>query len=160
MEQNIYTGFHAVEERIKRASEEKSEEQLHLYYSKPGPRVKKIIAFAKGESQQAAKQTVITCEETDDETLDKLVASLPQQARDHRGVVLVVTGEKPRAQNSVQLEQWLTVAPEKATVIVLDSVTDPHNVGAILGSCDQFGANLLIVPEKRRASDISDNDRS
>ena len=150
MEQNIYTGFHAVEERIKRAAEEKASAQLHLYYSKPGPRVKKIISLAK--------EALITCEETDDEALDKLVASLPQQARDHRGVVLSVTGEKPRAQNSVQLEQWLTVAPEKATVIVLDSVTDPHNVGAILRSCDQFGANLLIVPEKRSASDISDND--
>jgi len=150
MEQNIYTGFHAVEERVKRASEEQSDAQLRLYYSKPGPRVKKIISFAQKAS--------IDCEETDDETLDKLVSTLPLQARDHRGVVLTVAGENPRAQNSVQLEQWLTTISEKSTVIVLDSVTDPHNVGAILRSCDQFGANLLIVPEKRSASNIAEND--
>lgn len=150
MEQNIYTGFHAVEERVRHAAEEKNGAELHLYYSKPGPRIKKILSFAKDAE--------IQCEETDDESLDRLVTSLPEIARDHRGVVLTVTGEKPRAQNSVELDQWLTSVPEKATVIVLDSVTDPHNVGAILRSCDQFGANLLIVPEKRSASDISEND--
>src|SRR5574344_2818119 len=150
MSENLYTGFHAVEERIRHAAEDKTGSVLHLFYSQPGPRVKKIISLAK--------QADIVCEETDTPTLDKLVSSLPEQARDHRGVVLSVAGEKPRAQNSVELDQWITTCPEKATVIVLDSVTDPHNVGAILRSCDQFGANLLVVPEKRSASEITDNE--
>ena len=150
MSENLYTGFHAVEERIRHAAEEQTSINMHLYYSTPGPRVKKILSFAKLAN--------IVSEQTDDATLDKLVSSLPEQARDHRGVVLSVTGEKPRAQNSVELDQWLKTCPDKATVIVLDSVTDPHNVGAILRSCDQFGANLLIVPEKRSASDIADNE--
>ena len=151
MAQNIYTGFHAVEERVRRYGDEKIHSSTpSLFYSKPGPRIKKIIA--------AAKEAGIECNLTDDKTLDSMVASLPVQARDHRGIVLTVEGEKEKARNLVELDQWLKECPENATVIILDSVTDPHNVGAILRSCDQFGASLLIVPERRSSSDIQDND--
>ena len=86
MAQNIYTGFHAVEERVRRSVEEKSCDKCHIFYSKPGPRIKKIISLAK--------QSSIVCEETDDRTLDQMVMQLPVQARDHRGIILTVEGEK------------------------------------------------------------------
>ncbi|HBG66620.1 MAG TPA: 23S rRNA (guanosine(2251)-2'-O)-methyltransferase RlmB [Treponema sp.] len=150
MPENIYTGFHAVEERVRRFAEaSKQEESLALFYAKPGPRIKKIISLAK--------EAGIPVELCDERALDTMVRGLPQEARDHRGIVLRARGEAERPQNYVQLDQWLSVCPESATVILLDSVTDPHNVGAILRSCDQFAAQLLIVPERRGASDIQDN---
>ena len=36
-----------------------------------------------------------------------------------------------------------------ALVLILDGITDPHNLGAVLRSADQFGVDLVIIPERR-----------
>ncbi len=38
------------------------------------------------------------------------------------------------------------------TVLVLDGITDVHNLGAILRSSDQFNVDLVILPNRRSAS--------
>ena len=46
-----------------------------------------------------------------------------------------------------------TSKKENSIVVILDSITDPHNVGAIIRSCDQFGVDLVVLPERRGASE-------
>jgi len=152
MSNRIITGFHAVEERVRRAAEEGKAKGLSLSYSKIGPRVKKIL--------ELAKKANIPANSVDGKTLDSLVQSLPETARDHRGIVLTVTGESSEAQNKVDFDQWILAAKGevKKTVLILDSITDPHNVGAILRSCDQFGADLVVMPQRRGANDFEDNE--
>ena len=150
MAENLYTGFHAVEERLRECSSNpKSSKNITIYYSNPGPRVKKILSLAKSIS--------IPCMEVSTEELDKKAASLPETARDHRGIILCAFEKKKKSQNLVDFDQWLKDCPEHATVILLDSVTDPHNVGAIIRSCDQFGASLMVLPERRSASNVQEN---
>lgn len=149
MAENIYTGFHAVEERIREYKEHPAGSKLTVEYSKPGPRIKKIL--------ELASKANVECRQVSDRDLDSSVAGLPETVRNHRGIILRVSGEKAISQNVVQLDQWLSACPEQATVVILDSVTDPHNVGAIIRSCDQFGASLLILPERRSASDVQEN---
>lgn len=155
MAERLYTGFHAVEERVRSVQEKAKENSgMRIFYSKPGPRIKKILA--------AAQKAGISFVQCDSEKLDAMVRVLPPLARDHRGIVLCVSGEAPQAGNMVDFEQWVSaVDPEekgRKTVVLLDSVTDPHNVGAIIRSADQFGASLVIIPEHRGQSQVSENE--
>lgn len=63
----------------------------------------------------------------------------------HQGVVIEV-----EPLEEIWLGDLLVEAPERATLLVLDQVTDPHNVGAILRSAAAFGA-IGIVTQDRHA---------
>jgi len=75
---------------------------------------------------------------TDDKTLETLV---PKGAV-HQGVVLETTSLA-----EIGLEDLVKDFSEDACVVLLDQVTDPQNLGAILRSCAAFGADALIVPD-------------
>ena len=156
----IITGFHAIDEKIK--SLEKNSKAI-LFYNKPGPRVKKIIAFA--QSLCESKNALIECRQVEVHELEKLVSTLPELARDHRGVVLQLSGNQKDETNLVEfsdlkihLKNRISSKTEnqKSVVVILDSITDPHNVGAIIRSCDQFGADLVVLPARRGASTDSE----
>ena len=63
----------------------------------------------------------------------------------HQGVVIEV-----EPLEDIWLGDLLAEAPERAVLLVLDQVTDPHNVGAILRSAAAFGA-LGIVTQDRHS---------
>ncbi|AEF85979.1 RNA methyltransferase, TrmH family, group 3 [Treponema primitia ZAS-2] len=125
------TGFHAIEERIKSGGGAGP-----LLVAKAGPRAREIVDLAVDRKIQVNR--VGTHE------LDRL-------APDHRGIALYT--EDVGAGNEASLEGFLTGLGEQkdALVVVLDEITDPHNYGAILRSCDQFGADLVITRHRRIA---------
>ena len=143
----IITGFHAVEEMMRSAKCTADGAKPHIEYAKPGPRIKKIL--------EDAKKRNIPAKETTMAELDRLTAELSETAQDHRGIVLIIEGGQQAVQNFVQFEQTVAEISKKdnATVVLLDSVTDPHNVGAIIRSCDQFGADLVVIPERHSATE-------
>jgi 23S rRNA (guanosine2251-2'-O)-methyltransferase len=81
---------------------------------------------------------------------DELQRLLPPSAV-HQGMALVAKPLKPLGIEDV-IEGLGSRAD--AVVVVLDQVTDPHNIGAVLRSAAAFGAAALIVPD-RNAPDIS-----
>lgn len=146
----VITGFHSIEEKVRAIIKSQNSNGVTISYSKPGPRVKKILA--------AAKEANIKVQEVDNKTLDSMVADLDEALQDHRGIVMILSGESKQTANIVNFDDWIKTAPQKASVLVLDKVTDPHNVGAIIRSCDQFGASLVVLPEHNSANDIEGNE--
>jgi len=75
---------------------------------------------------------------------DQLHDLLPENAI-HQGIAIL-----PQSLPGLHLEDLLQIIgeDEKANVAVLDQVTDPHNVGAILRSAAAFGISALIVPDR------------
>ena len=61
----------------------------------------------------------------------------------HQGVVIEV-----EPLEDMWLDDVLADAPDKATLLVLDQVTDPHNVGAILRSAAAFGAVGIVTQDR------------
>ncbi len=148
---SIITGFHAIEEKIKRADAEQAK-KMRIFVSKQGPRAKKIV--------EKAKEAGIFVENADKKTLDSLVLTLPESVRDHRGIVLELEIEQSKSKNATDFDRWLLESEnaEKATVLILDEITDVHNIGAILRSCDQFGVDLALLPERKSIGNIFGNE--
>jgi len=63
----------------------------------------------------------------------------------HQGVVARVTGEA----RHVSLDDLLDTLTEPPLLLVLDGVTDPHNLGACLRVADAVGAHAVIAPKDR-----------
>jgi 23S rRNA (guanosine2251-2'-O)-methyltransferase len=93
---------------------------------------------AAGFMQFPPEMTVLMAEAPD---LGRMV---PHDAP-HQGVVIEV-----EPLEEIWLGDVLAEAPEKAILLVLDQVTDPHNVGAILRSAAAFGV-IGIVTQDRHA---------
>jgi 23S rRNA (guanosine2251-2'-O)-methyltransferase len=126
------TGFHAIEERIK-----SGKTAGPLLAAKAGPRARELIALAVEQK--------IRVDRTGTHELDRL-------APDHRGIVLLVE-ESGGPEDDLTLEGFLAGLGDRpgALVAVLDEITDPHNYGAILRSCDQFGVDLVLTRNRRIA---------
>ncbi|MDR2730009.1 MAG: 23S rRNA (guanosine(2251)-2'-O)-methyltransferase RlmB [Treponema sp.] len=124
------TGFHAIEERIKYGG------CGPLLLAKAGPRARELVTLAVNSKVRVDR--VGTFE------LDKL-------APDNRGIALQVEDAGNSA--DISLEDFITSLGDKkdALVLILDEITDPHNYGAILRSCDQFGADLVLNRNRRSA---------
>jgi len=71
------------------------------------------------------------------------------EGQSHQGIALAVPPyEYP------DLEELVEASWEKTTpplFVALDSVTDPHNLGAVIRSAAAFGADGVIVPARRAA---------
>ncbi len=78
-------------------------------------------------------------------TLDK--ARMDERfGANHQGIAAVVDDYQ-----TIPLKKALE-KPGSKLFVMLDSVEDPHNLGAVIRSVDAFGASGVIIPSRRSAS--------
>ena len=130
------TGFHAIEERIKSGRPCGA-----LLVAKPGPRARELTVLANERKIRLNKVGT---------------ADLDRLAPDHRGIALEV--DEGNGETVTSLEEFFESIGKESEdgrkdvlVAVLDEITDPHNYGAILRSCDQFSVDLVITRHRRIA---------
>lgn len=68
----------------------------------------------------------------------------------HQGVVAWAEPAKPLKEH--MLEQLLDGLEEPPFLLILDTVQDPHNLGACMRSADAAGVHAVIVPKDKAAS--------
>lgn len=71
------------------------------------------------------------------------IADLLPPGAVHQGVAMLTKPLSPPA-----LEEAAARAEEDAIILILDQVTDPHNVGALLRSAAVFGVSFVVVPDR------------
>lgn len=130
MKSKMIFGFHAVTARIRH--EASTVEEIYVDASRHDRRM--------GELLRAAKEANVRIIQTDDQRLDAMVGT-----RRHQGVV-AAAGELSLARN---LDELLDAIVGPPLLLLLDGVTDPHNLGACLRVADGAGAHAVIAPKDR-----------
>lgn len=128
MSAKILFGFHAVTVRLKTAPQ--SIVELHVEAERRDQRMRQFVERAK----EAGARLI----ESDNERLHKLCGT-----HRHQGVVAKVL-PVPAAKS---LDDLLDAVEGPPLLLVLDGVTDPHNLGACLRVADGAGAHAVIAPK-------------
>lgn len=131
--EKIY-GLHAVEALLRHHP--KRVKQVWLAEGRGDPRVQVLIELAA-----LARVSVGQCERRE---MDAWVEGV------HQGVVADVSPSQ--VWGEAMLDELLDRAEVPPLLLVLDGVTDPHNLGACLRTADAAGALAVIVPKDKSAT--------
>lgn len=96
--------------------------------------IKKILAMAK------EKKVII--QEVDRHKLDEM-----SESHAHQGVIAITSDYR-----YYDLDEILEIPKERGEdpfFIILDGITDPHNLGSIIRTADAVGAHAVIIPKRR-----------
>ena len=132
----ILAGFHAVMARLRHAPQ--TILTLHIDAGRQDKRIQSLhdIAAAAGVTIQRDNAT----------QLDTLSGGVR-----HQGVVAKAQ-TLTLAVDIDEVLDWLEDTGEPALLLVLDGVTDPHNLGACLRTADAAGVHAVIAPRDRSAT--------
>lgn len=132
-------GLHAVSELLRQHPQDVLE--LLLLQGRDDKRVNEVKSLASAAGVQ--------WQELERRDLDRRLRNLPSGAV-HQGVIaLVRLGGQILDERA--LDALLDGLTGPALLLVLDEVTDPHNLGACLRTADAAGVDAVIVPKDRSA---------
>lgn len=128
----LIVGIHAVRSALKHGTERI--DSLWFDASRKDRRLRQLLddARAAGIKPQATEKA----------TLDRMTAEA-----NHQGIV--AHGELPTSLGEAALDDLLVQLDAPPLLLVLDGITDPHNLGACLRSADGAGVHAVVAPRDR-----------
>ncbi|MGL4386694.1 23S rRNA (guanosine(2251)-2'-O)-methyltransferase RlmB [Snodgrassella alvi] len=130
--QRLIIGFHAVNARL--WQNPSSIIELYVLEGKHDARMRDVINKAEAENVR-----IISVDQARLDTLSK-------HAR-HQGVVGFIDASKQH----IDIEDVLDNLNEPPLLLILDGITDPHNLGACLRVADVMGVHAVIAPKDKSA---------
>lgn len=145
-----------LEPKVERSLEELASQDENLLVGrnpirealKSGRDIEKLLVL-KGELSGSASEIIakakalkIPVQEVEKKRLDQL-------ASHHQGLIAFAS-----AYQYHDIDEILTTAEERGEapfIVMLDGLTDPHNLGAIIRSAECAGAHGIIIPQRRSA---------
>ncbi len=127
-------GLHAVEALLRHHP--KRVKKVWLAEGRSDPRVQALLAIAAQERVDVGQ-----CERRE---MDAWVEGV------HQGVVADVSPSQ--VWGEAMLDELLDRTEGAPLLLVLDGVTDPHNLGAVLRTADAAGVQAVIVPKDKSAT--------
>ena len=128
-------GLHAVESLLQRTPDELQE--MWVDTKRQDKRIAHILSLAK--------KAGVTVHAVEKGELEKLVP----EGR-HQGIV--ARANPPKVYSEGELDNLLENLTDAPFLLVLDGVTDPHNLGACMRSADAAGVQAVITTKDRSAS--------
>jgi 23S rRNA (guanosine2251-2'-O)-methyltransferase len=131
-ETRIIYGFHAVTSRLRQNAQ--SVQELYVDVARDDRRAQELVRIAEDRGTRVMR--------VDEKRLD----GLTHHAR-HQGVAARIAA----AALPAHIDEVLESLGEPALILILDGVTDPHNLGACLRVADALGVHAVLAPKDRAA---------
>ncbi|MDX1836307.1 23S rRNA (guanosine(2251)-2'-O)-methyltransferase RlmB [Legionella taurinensis] len=133
-EQYVY-GLHAVKALL--GNPYRTIRKLYVSQERLDQKVQSILELAERRN--------VAVEKLNQQTMNQRF-----QAFTHQGLVAEAT--PVRDFNESDLKDLLSASQSPALILILDGVTDPHNLGACLRSADAAGVRFVMIPKDKSAS--------
>lgn len=134
MSEEFIFGWHAVEAVLKREPE-----RLQQVWIQTGREDRRVKTVTETLNELGVRWQVVHRKE-----LDQRVAGV------HQGVVAAVSESREWSEDD--LLAMLSGSEKPPFLLILDGVTDPHNLGACLRTADAVGVQAVVVPKDKSAS--------
>jgi 23S rRNA (guanosine2251-2'-O)-methyltransferase len=130
LKKRVLYGFHAVTSRIRQDA--RSVFELYVAEGRQDKRMQQFVKLAR----EAGVEAILVAEAR----LDGLAGRSP-----HQGVVALAA----ERELTHSIDDLLDALQGPPLLLILDGITDPHNLGACLRVADGAGANAVIAPKDR-----------
>lgn len=135
MTEHYVYGVHAVTALL--ANPHRSTKKLYINQERIGGRLSDLLERARAQH--------IPIEQLSAQKMNQRFAEFR-----HQGVVASAGSLPDYGEND--LPALVAAAKQPALVLILDGVTDPHNLGACLRSADATGVDFVLIPKDKSAS--------